>query len=180
MSVFTNPTGSSAHDIRAYTEALLELLGARQPLEVLERTPSLLRQRLAGVPAGQLAIPEAPGKWSVRQVLQHLADSELVGGFRFRMILAHDRPPLVGYDQDLWAARLHYERADPQVALNEFETLRRANVRLLTGLPPEDLQRVGVHAERGDESVDRLLKLYAGHDLLHLRQVDRILTAAPA
>ena len=102
-------------------------------------------------------------------MLQHLADSDLVWGWRVRLILAHDRPTITGYDQDLWAERLRYELADPAESLATFDALRRANLRLLEGATAADLARVGVHAERGEESVVHLVRLYAGHDLLHLR-----------
>lgn len=180
MSVFTNPASRSAEQARAYTSAILGLLGDRNPLEVLERTATALRQAIDGLSPRQIAEPESPGKWSMGQVLQHLADSDLVWGYRVRMVLAHDRPPLTGYDQDLWAERLRYDRAEPGQALQDFETLRRANLRLLQRASPEDLQRVGVHAERGEESVEHMVKLYAGHDLLHLQQLDRIRRAVAA
>jgi hypothetical protein len=180
VSVFTNPASSTAEETAAYTAALLDLLGARDPLAVLRQMPPELERACAGLSAEQLTKPEAPGKWSVRHVLQHLADSELVGGFRFRMVLAHDRPHLAGYDQDLWVDRLHYDGADANEALEEFKLLRRSNVRVLAGATREDLQRVGLHAERGEESLERLMRLYAGHDLLHLRQIARIRQAVTA
>lgn len=177
MSIFTNPASSTLEQTSEYVTALLGLLGADEPLAVLERMPLALEQFLAGVPAQAVNTPEAPGKWSIREVVQHLGDSELVGGFRFRMILAHDRPPLQGYDQDLWADRLRYREADVRDAFDQFTALRRANLRLWKRLGPDDLKRAGVHAERGEESVERLLRLYAAHDLLHLRQLDRIRAA---
>jgi DinB superfamily len=88
--------------------------------------------------------------------------------------LAHDRPPLTGYDQDLWAERLGYVEADADQAMDDFGLLRRANLRLLARASDEDLKRVGVHAERGAESVEHMIRLYAGHDLLHLEQLARI------
>jgi hypothetical protein len=91
-----------------------------------------------------------------------------------RLILAQDRPPLTGYDQDLWADRLHYADADPAHALDTLRVLRRGNLALIERATPEDLARVGVHAERGEESAGYLIGLYAGHDLLHLRQLERI------
>ena len=97
-----------------------------------------------------------------------------MGGFRLRMILAQDRPPLVGYDQDLWASRLRYQEADFPEALDLFLTLRRSNMRLWEGLSATDLARVGLHSERGEESLGHLRRLYAAHDLMHLRQLDRI------
>jgi hypothetical protein len=118
----------------------------------------------------------------VRQVVQHLADSELVGAFRFRMILAHDAPELPGYDQDLWATRLRYEDSEIATAVDDFATLRAGNLRLLQRAAPADLARVMRHAERGDESLGQTYPLYAGHDLVHLAQIRRIRAAigAPA
>jgi hypothetical protein len=174
MSVFTNPASRSAEEGAAYTTAVLGLLGTRDPLEVLAETAPGLARAGRGLTAAQLAEPEAPGKWSVRHVLQHMADSELVWGFRLRMVLAHDRPPLTGYDQDLWAERLRYDEASAGQALQEFTVMRTANLALLARVQPADLKRVGVHAERGEESVDHMMRLYAGHDLLHLQQIERI------
>lgn len=174
MSVFTNPASTSIEQGRAYTNAILDLLGTREPLEVLEGTESALRKMLDGLSPGAIATPEAAGKWSIRQVLQHLADSDLVWGYRVRMVLTHDRPPLTGYDQDLWADRLRYDEADAHQALDEFGVLRRANLRLLRRASPQDFKRVGVHAERGEESVEHMVRMYAGHDLLHLNQIGRI------
>jgi hypothetical protein len=107
-------------------------------------------------------------------VSRALADSEIVAAFRFRMVLAHDRPAIAGYDQDRWAERLHYAESHPREALDEFHVLRRANLRLLERASPQDLERVSVHGERGDESLSHMMRLYAGHDLLHLRQIKRI------
>jgi uncharacterized damage-inducible protein DinB len=174
MSVFSNPASSSAADARAYTSALLDLLGGKNPVDVLEQTPSALRRAVDGLSERQFSEPEAPGKWSVRQVLGHLADSDLVWGYRVRMVLAHDRPPLTGYDQDLFASRLRYDETDPEQALAQFELVRKGNLRLIARASRDDLKRVGVHAERGDESVEHMMRMCAGHDLLHLRQIDRI------
>jgi hypothetical protein len=174
MSVFSNPASSAPADAAAYVAALLELLGDRDPVETLRQTPGAVARFLHTVPPVVLGVPEAPGKWSIRGVVQHLADSELVGGFRLRMVLAHDRPLITGYDQDLWATRLVYREADVRDALEQFTVLRRANVRLWAALGPADLVRVGLHAERGEESLEHMRKLYAGHDLLHLRQLARV------
>lgn len=174
MSVFTNPSDGSPAHASAYTAALLDLLGTRDARDVLRSTVSVLSGRIAAIPHEALRVPEAPGKWSIIEVVQHLADSELVAGWRYRMAIAHDRPAITGFDQDLWATRLGYDAADRDEALLQFAVLRRANVRLLDSLPPDAFARVAVHAERGEESVAHMMKLYAGHDLLHLRQIERI------
>src|SRR6266850_2359715 len=177
MSVFTNPANRAADDAAAYVDAILELLGDRDPMAVLRETPSALPRAIAGLSPQQLRQPEAPGKWSIGQILQHLADSDVVWAWRMRVILAQDRPPITGYDQDLWAERLHYDEMNPSDALLTFATLRRSNLWLLERASPADLKRVGVHAERGEESLEHLRKLYAGHDLLHLRQIERVRAA---
>jgi hypothetical protein len=164
----------------AYVASLLEALGSRDPLDVLAETPMALRAAVAGLTRQQDAIPERTGKWSVRQVVQHLADSDLVGAFRFRMVLAHDGPELPGYDQDLWAQRLAYQDSDLPGALQEFSTLRYATVRLLRRATPQDMERVMRHAERGDEPLSLMIRTYAGHDLVHLRQIARIRQAIGA
>ena len=112
--------------------------------------------------------------------MQHLADSDLVGAFRFRMVLAHDAPELPGYDQDVWAQRLRYQESEVSSALDEFSTLRNATVRLLRRATPEDMLRVMRHAERGDEPLSHMIRTYAGHDLVHLRQIARIRQAIGA
>jgi hypothetical protein len=174
MSVFTNPASSSKEQASAYIAAVLDLVGPRDPRELLEHTPKELRQVIDGLDDQQVNTPEVPGKWAIKHVIQHLADSELVWGYRLRMVLAQDRPLLTGYDQDLWAAHLRYDEVDVRHALEDFTVLRRANLRLLARVPGEDWLRVGVHVERGEESIDHMMRLYAGHDLLHLRQLDRI------
>ncbi len=174
MSVFTNAASSSADQAKVYVAAVLDLLGEQDPMAVLRETPAALQRALDALSTAQIGQPEAPGKWSVGEVLQHLADSELVWGYRLRMVLAHDRPPIAGYDQDRWADRLRYRDADSNEAIARFAVLRRSNLRLLEQMSESDRRRIGVHAERGEESVEHMIRLYAGHDILHLRQLDRI------
>ena len=177
MSVFTNPASRAPQDAAAYVAAVLDLVGDRDPLAILRATPEALGRAIDGVTPRQLRQPERPGKWSIVQVLRHLADAEVVWAWRMRLILAQDRPVLTGYDQDLWADRLGYADADPAESLEEFTVIRRGNLRLPERATPEDRRRVGMHAERGEESIEHLQRLFAGHDLLHLRQVDRIRAA---
>lgn len=174
MSVFTNPASGAPEHAAAYVAAILDLLGDRDPIQVLRDTPSALTRAIGGLSPSRLRQAERPGKWSITQVLQHLADSEVVWAWRMRLILAQTRPPLTGYDQDLWAERLGYSEADPADAIELFGILRRANLRLLARASAEDLKRVGVHVERGAESLEHHCRLYAGHDLLHLNQIARI------
>lgn len=174
MSVFSN-TSADAPELRAqYASAVLSLLGDRAPMDVLRDTPGACARAVATLTPEHLKLREGPGKWSVAMVLRHLADTEVVWGWRMRLILAQDRPLITGFDQDLWAERLDYANADPSESLETFIVLRRDNMRLIDHATPADLARVGVHAERGEESAGYLIRLYAGHDLMHLAQIERI------
>ena len=175
MSVFSNRSIDPPQERAKYPAAVLALVSGREPVGVLRETPGAVARAIEGLSRAKLRTPEAPGKWSIAQVLQHLADSDLVWGWRMRLILAQDRPTLTGYDQDLWADRLHYADADPAQALETLHVLRRGNLALIERATPEDLKRVGIHAERGEESAGYLIGLYAGHDLLHRRQIERII-----
>src|SRR5262249_21243443 len=140
MSVFTNPASAAGAQAQAYIEAILGLLGKEDPITVLGRTPSALERTLDGLTPAQAAAPEAPGKWQVGAWLPHLADSDIVWGYRARMVLAEDRPTLTGYDQDLWADRLRYRDGDPREAVVRFGVLRRENLRLVRQASPSDLR----------------------------------------
>ena len=172
---FSNPAGNAPAAAGAYVRALLDLLGPGDPLQVMAELLPWVDERLRVVPEPVLRAPEAPGKWSVIQVLQHLADSDLVAGYRLRMVVAEDRPPLQGYDQDRWAWEFQYDQVPLTAALDQLRALRTANLHLWTRLTAAQLQRVGVHSERGAESAGHILRLMAGHDLVHRRQIDRIL-----
>jgi len=177
---FSNRAGEGTDATSAYVAALLGLLGDREPLAVLGESAAALRDAVAGVAPPRLRRPEGPGKWSVAGVLQHLADSEGVNGQRIRRMLVEDEPPILAYDQDAWARAFDYGGADPEAALRDFTAFRAANLRLWTALDGAALARGGIHAERGRESVGHLLRLLAAHDLVHRRQVARILAANPA
>ena len=177
MSVFTNPASGAQEDAEAYINAVLDLVANVDPWQVLSTTARRLEELMSGLTTDQLLTAEAPGKWCMAEVAQHLADAELVWGFRLRMTLAENRPRLVGYDQDAWAARLGYKQAIPAESVLVFKTLREANLRLLHAAEAADLNRVAVHDERGEESIRHMIDLYAGHDIVHLRQLERIRAA---
>lgn len=106
--------------------------------------------------------------------LTHLAGSELVNGIRMRMILAHDEPEMLGYDQDAWATKLNYHESSLTDALDQLRVLRRINLKLLQSLNESRMNRVDIHSERGAESVHKILQMVAAHDLLHLNQIRKI------
>lgn len=171
---FRNPAGTTGAGALAYTTSLLNLLGERDPIATLRSLLPALRAATDGLTDEQLRTPEAPGKWSVLQIVQHLADTELVYGYRLRNVLAADEPEVAAYDQDAWCERLRYNDEDLAEVLGELDVLRRRNLRLLERLREEEWERVGRHAERGPESVRRMVQLLAAHDLAHLRQIERV------
>jgi uncharacterized damage-inducible protein DinB len=177
---FSNPTGSEPAATAAYVRALLDLLGKRDPIEVLGELIPWLDDRIRGLPDVTLRRPEKPGKWSLIEVIQHLADSELVIAFRTRMVLSQDRPVLQAYDQDRWASEFTYREVSLSQAVAQLRGLRSADLHLWKHLTPVQLNREGMHSERGAESVAHLIRLIAAHDLVHRRQIDRILAAVGA
>jgi hypothetical protein len=173
---FSNPASAAAAAAPIYVRALLDMLGRRDPIEVLGELPSWLSERIQGLDDSALRRPEAAGRWSVIEVIQHLADSDVVFSYRLKMILTEEQPPLLGYDQDRWAGELRYREVPLDLALGQLRSMRAANLHLLRRLSPPQLERVGLHSERGPESAGFLLHLMGGHDLVHRRQIDRILS----
>jgi hypothetical protein len=175
-SPFSNLAGDDGAAISEYVKALTGLTEGEEPLDVLGRIGGSVRGAIAGLTDAQLRTPEKPGKWSMRDVVRHLADAELVLAWRYRMILAHDRPPIAGYDQDLWVAKLERDD-DTETIAGDLEAVRSINLRLLKVQKPEAWERVGLHSERGEESLALLVRMAAGHDIVHTRQLLRIRAA---
>lgn len=143
-------------------------------LERFRRGPELVAVAITGAAGAELDFSPAPGKWSIRQVLCHLADSELVAAVRFRMVIAEDDPVLSSYNQDLWAARLDYARRKISQALDTFRRTRSENYELLRSLPPDAFSRTATHAERGPLTLLDLVRIYAEHTQNHVRQLQSI------
>ena len=110
------------------------------------------------------------GRWSVREIVHHLADSEMAAALRLRLILAEDRPTIQGYDQDEFARRLHYERPY-ETSLELFRYSRAATAELLALMSPADWTREATHTEAGPFGAERWLQIYAGHAHKHARQI---------
>jgi hypothetical protein len=163
-------------DPKAYQDHLLGLLGPDDPAEVQEATPAALRRLVREADADLRVRPE-PQEWSVLGCIAHIVDAEIVMSGRYRFILAHDEPPLVGYDQDRWVDRLHRDDEDVEDLLGILEALRPANVALWRHASQDLRDRIGMHAERGPESFDLMFRMLAGHDRLHSMQADRALAA---
>ena len=162
-----------------YTARILDNAGTRDPWEVLASTAGRIRAVIAGRTREDLSAPD-PARWTIVQILAHLADAEVVAAWRLRSILAADGVPLQPFDQDAWASSFKYADADPFESLQLFEANRAANLSLLRRVDPSRHAHHGLHPERGQETIGHLIRLYAGHDLNHLAQIDRLAAALPA
>jgi DinB family protein len=147
-------------------------LAGREPRDVIETT-ALELHRLAGrIGAARIMRPRAPGKWSARDILCHLADSEVVFAFRLRQTLAEAHHRIQPFDQEQWART--YATAPAEAALAAFEALRNWNVALLKSVTPAQLDTPVTHPERGDMTFATIVETMAGHDLNHLQQLEAI------
>lgn len=151
-----------------------QFVGDRDPYEILASTPRRLAELTANLPGEQLSAPIAPGKWSIHQIIAHLADGELVANFRFRMLLFEEAPLLAAYDQDRWMAGWMRENEPLPATLERFRLLRESTLRALRHAPVSDRKRSGTHAERGPVTAEDYAITLAGHDLNHLVQLERL------
>ena len=159
-----------------YTARMLSLVAGADPLDVLATTPGAIAKWLDGRSLDALRHAPAPGRWSVTQIVAHLADSEIVFAYRVRMILSSSGVAIQAYDQDAWLLAQHAETSDPHQSLALFTAIRQSMLPLWRGLTGEELDRYGIHSERGKETVRHLRALCAGHDRNHLAQIERLLT----
>lgn len=160
-----------------YTERALTLLADREPLEVLGELEGALTSAIEGETGQALATPEAAGRWSAAQVLGHLLDTELVYGFRLRQTLIHDDPEFERFDQDRWVERFGDCAGDTANRVQRLVSMRGWHLQIIRSLTESELRRTSVHSSRGTETVRRMVDLWAAHDLLHRRQLKRILAA---
>ena len=158
-----------------YTQRILKYMAGKQPVGVQAATPKKLARLIKGVPTSKLRKRPAPGKWSVGEIITHLSDTELVGGFRMRLILGAPGTPIAAFDQDAWVISGHYDKRDPRKSLEQFRVLRESNLALLKSLTPQQWKQFGMHSERGQESIEHIVRMFAGHDLNHLQQIERAL-----
>ena len=158
-----------------YSARLTGYVRGLDHLKVLQSTPKKIARLIRGKTSSVLARPLAPGKWSVAEILAHLAEGEIVFSYRLRMVVSAGGTPIQAYDQDVWQSHAGYLKKNPRKALDLFTELRNSNAAFLKSLSKEQWTRFGIHAERGEESVGRMVELYAGHDVNHLRQVELLL-----
>ncbi|MGA2360771.1 MAG: DinB family protein [Terriglobales bacterium] len=159
-----------------YTQRILANAQGQDPLKVQSATTKKLARLIKGVPTAKLRKRPAPDKWSIAEILAHLADVEIVIGWRMRSILGAPGTPVQAYDQDAWVIAGHYQKRDPRKSIELHRAVREANLALLKSLSSDQWKHYGQHAERGQESIEHIVRMVAGHDINHIHQIERILT----
>ena len=147
-------------------------LDGRPVEEIIAATPGEVGKLIEAMGPARASQAPAPGKWSAGEIAAHLADCELVFGFRLRQTLAEDAPTIQPFDQDKWAKT--YKGISAAESLQAFKAFRNWNLALLENLPPGARSRKVTHPERGAMSFQTIVETMAGHDLNHLGQLRRI------
>jgi DinB superfamily len=158
-----------------YTERILKFSEGRDGLELQQSMPQKLAGLLEGKTQEELTRRPDPEKWSVAEILAHLGDAEIAISWRMRQILGSNGVKVQAFDQEAWAKAFGYANRDPRESLEFFRVVRGRNLALLRSIPGELWDNYGMHEERGKESIRHMVKLTAGHDLNHLRQIEAIL-----
>ena len=158
-----------------YMQRILGHTQGQDPIKLQSATPKKLARLIKGVSTVKLRKRPAPDKWSVAEIFVHLADVEIVVGWRMRSILGAPGTPIQAFDQNAWVTAGHYQKRDPRKALAQHRVAREANLDLLKSLTPDQWKQFGMHSERGQESIEHIVRMLAGHDLNHLQQIERIL-----
>jgi RimJ/RimL family protein N-acetyltransferase len=167
-------TKAGRETIGEYKQRILRYVDGPDPVVLQAKAPDVLATLVEGLSTEQLDYRPASGKWSIREIVAHLADDELVGGYRIRLILSAPGTTIQAFNQDVWARTGRYNASDIVDSLALYRTLRLANLKLLGALTPDEWEMFGVHAERGVESVRDIVMYFAGHDINHFRQIESI------
>ena len=163
-------------DTAEYLERIRGYAQSGDPLEQQERTPEVISALIGGTARERLRERPAKDKWSIGEILAHLADDEVATAWRYRQMVEHDGIDLGAFDQDMWARLGNYQARDPEESLELFRLVRQANLLFLRELSPAQLEHCGIHVERGRITVSGLAAHMAGHDANHVEQIRRILS----
>ena len=162
-------------DSEDYKSRLKAYTHGRDYVQMLRESPGVIVDLLRGVPDEVLHRSPVPGKWSIAEILAHLADDEIATAWRYRQMLENPGCTLPGFDQDAWAQMGNHVESNPQDSLDLYRSLRQANLRLLERLAADQWNSWGVHVERGRITVEGLARHMAGHDVNHIEQIRKIL-----
>ncbi|MHC4415352.1 MAG: DinB family protein [Planctomycetota bacterium] len=174
------PAGLEITNPTAYQQKLEALLGDRDPLAVLSETPEVIGRIAEEHTTAQLQARPFAGKWTPNEIIGHLTDAEWAYGWRIRCVLGQDGSVITGFDQDAWVTVQRFNDREPAQLVDMFRRLRHWNLGLWKQMTPSDLERVGKHDQRGPESLGLMLRMHAGHDLIHQDQITRYLDAIKA
>jgi len=161
-----------------YTKRIRGYVDGKDPLKIQKSTAKKLQKVIKPLSKKQMKRRPGPDQWSIAEILAHLSDAEVVGSWRLRLILGNSGLPIQAYDQEVWAKTFNYADRDPKESLKVFRVLRENNLELLKRVPEELWENHGMHAERGKETIARVVEMFAGHDLNHLQQVEKIAKTA--
>jgi DinB family protein len=161
--------------VQQYVQRIKQKLGDQDPLKVQATTGKKLSKFVKGKAPAALRKRPRPDKWSAAEILAHLADVEVVQSWRMRSILGQPGIAIQAFDQDAWVVAGHYDKRDARKSLEQFMVLRQMNLALLKALTPEQWKHHGMHSERGRESIERIARMVAGHDVNHLEQIEALL-----
>jgi hypothetical protein len=157
-----------------YIQRILGHVEGQDAMKVQRATAAKLKQLIRGLTPKQLKWKPEPGKWSIAEILAHLADAEIVGSWRMRLIVGASGTSIQPFDQDVWASTFEYGKREAQQSLEVFRVLRENNLAMLKALPKQSWDHYGMHAERGKETVAHVVRMFAGHDTNHVRQIESI------
>jgi hypothetical protein len=154
-----------------YASRILGKVGTTDPIDILESTSSRL-ESLVSRSQNQQAPSDT---WSAAEILAHLAESEIVYGYRIRKALNASGTAIEATDQNVWAKNARYLQTNQQLALSLFQAVRKVNIAFLKSLTAEQMENFGIHSERGKESIAQMARMIAGHDINHLQQMEKLL-----
>jgi hypothetical protein len=157
-----------------YIQRVLGYIEGQDAIKVQRATAPKLKKLTQGLTTKQLKWKPEPGKWSIGEIVAHLADTEVVASWRMRSVIGANGTTIQPFDQDAWAAAFDYAKRDPKQSLETFRVLRENNLTMLKVLPRDRWESYGMHLERGKETLTHLTRMFAGHDANHLLQVERI------
>ena len=155
----------------------MDVVTRRRLVEQYRDGYQVVVEALAGISEAELDVREAPGEWSPREVVHHLADSEMTSAIRLRRLIVEDQPLIVGYDQEEFARRLYYDRPI-EASLAAFRAARETTAQILDRLSEAEWARAGTHSESGRYTVLDWLQIYAVHAHDHADQIRRARAAA--
>ena len=157
-----------------YIQRILGHVEGHDAIKVQRATAAKLKKLIQGFAPKELMWKPEPGKWSIAEIVAHLADVEIVASWRMRSVLGANGTTIQPFDQDAWASVFQYGKRDANHSLEVFRVLRENNLAMLKALPRASWDNYGMHTERGKETIAHLARMFAGHDTNHILQVERI------